>query len=305
MQHKYCETVLFFPAQGQTCHAYCSFCFRWPQFVGPSGLKFAMNEVSLLIRYLQEHPEVTDVLFTGGDPMVMSAKLFRGYLMPLLDACLPSLRTIRIGSKALSYWPYRFTSDPDSEDLLNLFREVEKRGKHLAFMAHFNHPRELGTEAVRQAIAAIRATGAQIRSQSPVLSHINADPETWITMWTEQVRLGIIPYYMFVMRDTGAQHFFGVPLAQAHAIFKAAYQSMSGIARTVRGPVMSVNQGKVQLLGLEQAAGEDVMVMQFIQARDPEWNLRPFFAKRDANALWFDELVPAFGKQKYFYEKEK
>lgn len=53
VQHKYRETVLFFPRQGQTCHAYCTFCFRWPQFSGMSGLKFAMKEADLLLKYLK------------------------------------------------------------------------------------------------------------------------------------------------------------------------------------------------------------------------------------------------------------
>ena len=64
IQHKYRETVLFFPGQGQTCHAYCTFCFRWPQFVGMDELKFAMKETELLVEYLKQHREVTDVLFT-------------------------------------------------------------------------------------------------------------------------------------------------------------------------------------------------------------------------------------------------
>ena len=61
MQHKYRETVLFFPSQGQTCHAYCTFCFRWPQFAGMNDLKFAMKEADLLHRYLLKHRKVTDV----------------------------------------------------------------------------------------------------------------------------------------------------------------------------------------------------------------------------------------------------
>jgi len=71
MQHKYKETVLFFPSQGQTCHAYCSFCFRWPQFVGISDLKLASREVDTLIQYVSQHPEVSDILLTGGDPLIM------------------------------------------------------------------------------------------------------------------------------------------------------------------------------------------------------------------------------------------
>ena len=70
MQHKYSETVLFFPGQGQTCHAYCTFCFRWPQFVGMDELKFASRQAEHLVKYISDHPDVTDVLFTGGDPLL-------------------------------------------------------------------------------------------------------------------------------------------------------------------------------------------------------------------------------------------
>ena len=111
MQHKYKETCLFFPSQSQTCHAYCSFCFRWPQFVGMDEMKFAMQEGEQLVQYVREHPEISDVLFTGGDPMIMKAKIFSKYVDALIDAKLPNLKTIRIGTKALAYWPYKFLTD--------------------------------------------------------------------------------------------------------------------------------------------------------------------------------------------------
>lgn len=304
MQHKYRETVLFFPSQGQTCHAYCSFCFRWPQFVGMSELKFASREVDRLVDYLQANPQVSDVLFTGGDPLIMSARHLAEYIEPLLDADLPNLRHIRIGTKALSYWPYKFLTDDDAQDLLALFRKVGERGKHLALMAHFNHPRELEPEPVRQAIAQVRQTGALIRTQSPLLRHINDDPELWREMWARQVLLGCVPYYMFVARDTGAQHYFAVPLVRAWEIFREAYQRVSGLCRTVRGPSMSANPGKVQLLGISEVAGEKVMQLRFIQGRNPDWVHRPFFAKFDDQATWLNELKPAFGEARFFYQDE-
>ena len=175
MQHKYRETVLFFPSQGQTCHAYCTFCFRWPQFSGMNELKFAMKEADLLHRYLLKHPKVTDVLFTGGDPLTAKASIMAAYIEPLLTKEFDHIKNIRIGTKTLSYWPYRFLTDKDADDLLMLFEKVQKAGKHLAFQAHFNHPAELSTDVVKQAIERIRNTGAQIRTQSPLLRHINDD----------------------------------------------------------------------------------------------------------------------------------
>lgn len=303
MQHKYKETVLFFPSQGQTCHAYCSFCFRWPQFVGMTDLKFASREAGQLVDYLGEHPEVTDVLFTGGDPMIMKSDALATYFRALLKADLPEFQTIRIGTKALGYWPYRFTSDADADEVLELFEEVIASGKHIALMAHFNHPRELETPAVQEAIARIRATGAEIRTQSPVLTNINDSALVWSKMWAEQVRLGLIPYYMFVVRDTGAQDYFGISLSRAWEIYHNAIQSVSGLARTVRGPSMSATPGKVHVLGTTEVHGEKVFALQFLQGRNPDWVTRPFFAKYDENAIWLDDLKPAFGEERFFFEE--
>ena len=302
MQHKYRETVLFFPSQGQTCHAYCSFCFRWTQFSGINELKFAMKEADLLHKYLLKHPKVTDILFTGGDPLTVNAKILGAYIEPLLSKEFSHIHNIRIGSKTLSYWPYRFLTDKDADDLLRLFEKVNKAGKHLAFQAHFNHPVELSTEAVKLAIQRIRNTGTQIRTQSPLLKNINDDAKIWANMWREQVALGLIPYYMFVARDTGAKAFFELPLEKAWDIFRKAYSSVSGICRTVRGPSMSATPGKIQILGITEVKGEKVFVLRFLQCRNPQFVDIPFFAAYDPKATWFDQLKPAFGEEKFFFE---
>jgi len=305
IQHKYPETVLFFPSQGQSCHAYCTFCFRWPQFSGMSGLKFAMKEADLFLKYLRVHKEVTDVLFTGGDPMVMNASILSSYIRPLLGPGFDHIRSIRIGTKSLAYWPYRYLTDNDSDDIIRLFEEVNLSGKNLSIQAHFNHPRELSTNAVRQAIARIRSTGSQIRTQSPLLRHINDKPELWAEMWRTQVDLGCIPYYMFIARDTGAKHYFELPLDKCWQIFRRAYRKVSGLCRTVRGPSMSDHAGKIQVLGVQEIRGEKFFVLRFIQGRNPKWVDIPFFAAYDPKATWFSQLKPAFGDQKFFFEEDR
>lgn len=304
MQHKYKETVLFFPSQGQTCHAYCTFCFRWPQFVGMDELKFATKEASLLRDYVIENKQVTDILFTGGDPMIMKAKVFATYIEPLLEANIPNLQTIRIGTKALAYWPYKITSDDDADEMLHLFESIIKKGINLSFMAHFSHPVELDTPAVKSAIKKLRSIGVQIRTQSPVLKHINDKPEIWAEMWRKQVNLNCIPYYMFIPRDTGAQDYFAITLENAWHIFRSAYQKVSGVCRTVRGPSMSCTPGKVQVLGVSEIKGEQVFVLRMLQGRNPDWVAKPFFAKYDEKAIWMDELRPAFDEDKFFFEEE-
>ncbi len=304
MQHKYRETVLFFPGQGQTCHAYCTFCFRWPQFTGIEGLKFASNEADQLAQYIAGHKEVTDVLFTGGDPMVMKSKLLAMYIEPMLVSRLKHLKHIRIGTKALTYWPGRFLDDDDTEDLFELFKKIKQSGKHLAIMAHFNHPFELENDLTQKAINRLLEAGAVIRTQSPLLRHINDSADIWANLWRKQVDLNCIPYYMFIARNTGAQHYFSVPLIDAWQIFRQAYNSVSGLCRTVRGPSMSCLPGKVQVLGVSEVKGEKALALRMIQGRNPDWVHRPFFARYDEEASWYTDLKPAFGEKKFFFEDE-
>jgi KamA family protein len=296
LQHKYPETVLFFPRQGQTCHAYCSYCFRWAQFVDEPELKMATDDVSTLVAYLRQHREVTSVLITGGDPMIMGEVVLRRYIAPLIDPAngLDHLESIRIGTKSLSYWPQRFVTDPDADETLGLFAEVIASGRTLALMAHFTHPRELEPPILADAVRRITATGAVIRTQAPLIRSINDDPQAWRTMWRTQVRMGMVPYYMFVERDTGPQDYFAVPLARAWEIFRDAYQGVSGLCRTVRGPSMSATPGKVCVDGVTEVAGIKVFVLRMIQARDPRLVGTPFFARFDPAASWLTDLEPVF-----------
>ena len=304
LQHKYHETVLFFPRRGQTCHAYCTFCFRWPQFVHEQELRIGAKETSGLQRYLKAHPEVTDLLVTGGDPLILSANALSEILEPLLAPEFDHVQTLRLGSKALTFWPFRFTEDKDADDLLRLFERLSRAGKHVALMAHLCHGRELAPPAFGQALKRLRECGVTVRSQSPIVAHINDDASVWATMWREQVKLGIIPYYCFVARDTGAKRYFEVPLARCWEIFREAWAQVSGLGRTVRGPSMSAGPGKVEVQGITEIAGERVFVLRFIQGRNPDWVQRPFFARYDSKATWLDDLRPAFDAARFFYEEE-
>jgi KamA family protein len=293
VQHKYRETMLFFPSQGQTCHAYCTFCFRWAQFVGDPSLRFKNNDAEQLCNYLADHPEISDLLFTGGDPMIMKANVFARYIDALLaDPRLEHVQTVRIGTKSVGYWPQRFVSDDDADEMLALFDRIVASGRTLAIMGHYSHPVELSTEVSRTAVSRIRATGANIRMQSPLIRHVNDDAAVWRDLWKTGVRLGCIPYYMFVERDTGARNYFELPLVDCWNTFREAYSGVSGIARTVRGPSMSAWPGKVHVLGVREVGGEQAFVLEYLQCRRPELVKQPFFAKFDPNATWFDQLQP-------------
>eukprot|EP00545_Synedropsis_sp_CCMP1620_P000542 CAMPEP_0119029904 /NCGR_PEP_ID=MMETSP1176-20130426/40758_1 /TAXON_ID=265551 /ORGANISM="Synedropsis recta cf, Strain CCMP1620" /LENGTH=527 /DNA_ID=CAMNT_0006986265 /DNA_START=889 /DNA_END=2472 /DNA_ORIENTATION=- len=306
VQHKYSETVLVFPAAAQTCHAYCTYCFRWAQFIGNDELRFAQKEAGSLFDYLAEHEEVSDILMTGGDPMIMRTKSLAQYLEPLCDPnFLPHIKNLRIGTRSLSFWPQRFTTDADADELIELLRRArEEGGRHIAIMAHLSHKRELSTDKVKAAVNRIQKEAfATIRSQSPIMRGINDDSEVWAEKWRLEVSMGIIPYYMFMARDTGAQQYFDVPLVKAQRLYSDAIRSCSGLIRTARGPSMSCTPGKVEVTGVEEIMGQKAFILRFLQCRDEGWIGRPFFAKYDDKAIWYDDLKPLDGMELPWDEK--
>ena len=133
-----------------------------------------------------------------------------------------------------------------------------------------------------------------IRTQAPLIRTINDNAEDWNRMWRIQLRLGMVPYYMFVERDTGPAGYFAVSLARAAELFRDAYSAVSGLCRTVRGPSMSATPGKVAVDGVADIAGQKVFALHMIQARDPSLVGRPFFAQYDPDAVWLSDLRPAF-----------
>jgi L-lysine 2,3-aminomutase len=301
LQHKYPETLLVFPRQGQTCHSYCGYCFRWAQFVDKPELKQAVPGPETMVSYLNKHPEVTDVLLTGGDPLVMRTDLLTGYLEPLLEPGREHVETIRIGTKALSFWPYRLLAGPEADGLLRLLERLTAAGKHVALMLHLSHPAELKTDAARAALSRLASTGAVLRAQAPVVRHVNDDARTWAELWQTEVRNGVVPYYMFVERDTGARRYYGLPLARAVEIYRGALQRVSGLGRTARGPVMSATPGKVVIDGVVDLDRGPAFALRMLQARRPELVGRPFFAAYDPHAQWWDELRPYGTRDREFF----
>lgn len=302
IQHKYDPIILMFHKNAQTCHAYCTYCFRFNQFVGKD--KFLENDAVRMQRYVAQHTEVTDILMTGGDPGTMKTSVWKEVLLPLLDPKYDHVQTIRMGTKALTYHPYRFLTEPDADELIDLFKTMKQAGKHISIMAHFSHYNELSPETLEAARRLTQEAGAIIRTQAPIMKHINDSPDIWAKLWKEQIRNGMVPYYMFVARDTGPQQYFQVPLAKALWIYLEARKKGSGLSHTARGPSMSSGPGKIYILGRERIANEDVFILKFLQGRNPDWCDRVFFAKYDEKATWIDQLTPAFGEKQFFFEEE-
>jgi len=293
--------MLMFHKNAQTCHAYCTYCFRFNQFVGKDP--FLEDDATRMLKYVKQHPEISDILMTGGDPATMSASKWEDCLLPLLSSEYDHIKTIRMGTKALTYYPYRFLTAADANQLIDLFKTMIKGGKHIAIMAHFSHYNEIG-DVCLAAVKRLREIGCVIRTQAPIMKHINDSGEVWATMWQTQVSHGMVPYYMFIARDTGPQHYFEITLSAALSIYHKARKQISGLGHTARGPSMSCSPGKISIVGREIVAGEDVFILKFLQGRNPDWTDRVFFSKFSETATWIDQLVPAFGEKKFFFEDE-
>ena len=224
--------------------------------------------------------------------------------MPCWAADLPNLKTIRIGTKALSYWPYKFLTDADATEMLDVFRRITGSGTHLAIMAHFNHLTELSTGAVREAIRVVRSTGAQIRTQSPVLQNINDDADMWARMWRQQVQMGCIPYYMFAVRDTGGAALLWRAAGEGVQAVPGGLQEGERLGQDRPGSEHVGHTGQGADRRHAHHKRQKVIQLRFLQGRNPDWVQRPFFAEYDEGAIWLDDLKPAFGEESFFFEQE-
>ncbi|WP_282695323.1 lysine 2,3-aminomutase [Streptomyces sp. CC208A] len=293
LQHTYPDTLLVLPPQGQTCHSYCGYCFRWAQFTGAPGARQAVEGPGTMCAHLDRHPGITDVLLTGGDPLVMRAEALGRYLAPLTGRRrYAHVRTVRIGTKAVSFQPERFLTAPDADELLRLLGGVVRSGRHLALMLHVTHPRELEPAPARRALRRLHATGAVLRTEAPVVRHVNDDPAVWARMWQEQVGLGLVPYSLFVARDTGPRRYYGLPLARALSVYADACRRVPGLAGSARGPVMVTELGELVVDGIARLPDGPAFALRALRTRDPALAGTLAHARFDPTAQWWSDLVP-------------
>ncbi|WP_299455944.1 hypothetical protein [uncultured Microscilla sp.] len=220
----------------KTCHAYCSYCFRWIAFNNSEVQSYtSYKDPQTPVAYLKANPEINETLFTGADPLTLTAAKIKEYIDPLLT--IDSVTTIRFNTKALTWWPFRFTTDKDAKNILELFKHIVASGRTLTFCAHLTHVRELQNDNVIEAVKNIQATGAKIICQGPVVEGINDTIEDWVNLWSQEVALGLQPYYMFVELNHNAEASFRIPLAKAVHIFQEAEKRVKGLQQPFNGPV--------------------------------------------------------------------
>ena len=275
VQHKYTDTVLLLC--NEVCGAYCRYCFRKRLFMDENDE--ATNDVSEGLRYIAAHPEVTNVLLTGGDPLLMSTRR----LVEIFEAlrAIPHVQVIRLGSKMPAFDPYRVLNDAE---LQAAFRTYSTPSQRIYLMAHFDHPRELTEEAIRGIDTCIR-NGIICVNQCPLIKGINDDPDVLAEMYSKLSYIGCPPYYLFQGRPTAGNEPYEVPMVEGWSIFQKALTRGSGLARRARY-CMSHETGKIEIVGVSN----EHMYLRYHQAKSQSDLGRFFVCRRNDEAFWLDQL---------------
>jgi len=313
-QHKYPPCMLIFDQTTQECFAFCTYCFRHAQVRGDEDM-FVQEDIDQVHAYLREHPEVTDLLITGGDAGYLPVERLRHYAQPILDdPRLLHVRTIRLGSRMLTYEPERVLTR-EYEEMLALIDHMHDNGLQLTWVAHFSTPRELLNPSTIAAVRRLQRHGVVVRSQSPIMGHISLfrdaqgkvdverSAQNWIDLANVLGTLAIRFHSMYCARATGEHHYFTVPLADIDRIFSRIFRELSSLNRPSRYITMTTSAGKVSILGVTEVGGKKAFALKFNESRNMEWMDRVFLAQYDETTNRVDFLKP-FDTPEFFYEQE-
>jgi L-lysine 2,3-aminomutase len=313
-QHKYPQCQLIFDKQTQHCFSFCTYCFRHAQVRGDEDM-FVQEDVEMVHDYLRSHPEVNDLLITGGDAGFLTAERFERYVTPLIeDPSLMHVKTVRLGSRALTYQP-ELVLAPAYDCMLELFERLYDNGIQVAWMAHFSTPREVLNPLTIAAVRRLQAHHAVVRSQSPMMKHISLFPDdeggididrsaqNWIDLANIFGMLNIGFHSIYCARPTGEHHYFTAPLADIHQVFDKIYRSLPSINRPSRHISMTTSAGKISILGTAEVHGERVFALKFTEGRNMAWLDKVFLARFDEQTNNVGLLEP-HDTEEFFFEAE-
>jgi lysine 2,3-aminomutase len=274
LQHKYERTALLLVTD--VCGGYCRFCFRKRLFI--NGRDEIARDVTEGIRYIRKHEKITNVLLSGGDPLMLSTNKLERIISQIRE--IKHVQIIRIGTKMPAFNPYRIIDDPS---LLEMIRKYSTDQKRIYVMVQFNHPKEL-TDAAIEAIRLLIEAGAIIANQTPMIRGVNDDPKTLSTLFKKLSFIGVVPYYVFQCRPTAGNRAFVAPVEETYEIFHRAQVDCSGLAKRAR-LVMSHSTGKIEVVGKTDAH----TFFRYHRAADPEQIADFLIFKSDPDACWFDD----------------
>ncbi|HPP77211.1 KamA family radical SAM protein [Methanospirillum sp.] len=277
LQHKYPQTALLLLSD--VCGGICRFCFRKRLFMDCE--RQTIRDYAPALGYVRDHPEVTDVLLSGGDPFILATSRLKQVIREIRE--IDHVGIIRIGTKMLAYNPYRITEDPD---LIDLIRGASGGEKKIYVMAHFNHPNEISSESVR-AIGMLQQAGAIIVNQTPIIEGVNNNAVVLADLFKKLSFVGVSPYYVFQCRPTIGNYIYSVPVEESFWTLQKAFKRCSELAKRARF-IMSHSTGKIEVVGMNNHN----IFMRYHQAADPENYEKFMISCSNAHARWFDDYEP-------------
>ena len=279
LEHKYTSTALLLV--NEVCAAYCRFCFRKRLFMDENDE--VTKDISEGLEYIRKHPEITNVLLTGGDPMIMSTSKLEPIIKQIRE--IDHVKIIRIGTKIPAFNPHKIVNDPSLHEMIKTYSKDEKK---IYIMAHFNHPREL-TEIAVKGLNMLMQSGAIVVNQTPLIKGVNDDPDVLAELFNRLSFIGVPPYYVFLCRPTLGNEPFAIPVEDGYEIFEAARNKCSGLAKRAR-LVMSHETGKVEMVGMSDGQ----VFFKYNRSANVENNAKFLVFESNPDAYWFDDYEEAF-----------
>lgn len=274
LQHKYASTAVLLVSKA--CGGICRYCFRKRLFLGIQS--DILRDFDAACNYIKEHEEITNVLLTGGDPLMLSTKKLDNMIEALFK--LDHIGIVRLGTKMLSFDPYRVVNDPSFSEMI---ARHKRTGKRIYVVTHFSHPREL-TQVASRAVYMLQEAGAILVNQTPLIRGVNDNPHVLAQLFRSLSFLGVAPYYVFQCRPALGNMSYAVSIEEAYDIFETAKTMVSGLAKRAKY-VMSHVSGKLEMVG----KGEKYMYFKYHRAAKDEDSGKFVIAKRNPEAYWFDD----------------
>lgn len=232
--HRYTDRVLLIVAN--MCSTFCRHCFR-KRILGRPGVATAVRFLDRAVDYIRRHPEVRDVILSGGDPLVLPTSVLARVLRALRS--IPHVEIIRLGTRVPVTLPMRLW-DPALLALLDRYGPIW-------CLTQFNHPREITPEA-RATVQMLLRVGVPVLNQAVLLRGINDDVETMRTLHRALVRACVKPYYLHHADPVRGTHHFRTPLPRGLEIMEGLRGHVSGIAVPTFVVDLPDGGGKVPLL---------------------------------------------------------
>lgn len=216
--HRYPTKVLVFPSN--FCGCYCRYCFR-RKLKRDVEDSLQQSDYEKIFEYLRKHSAINEVIFSGGDPLVIDDKIFRYVLSEL--AAISSVKIIRFHTRMVITVPYRIT-----DEFINMLNQYKKRFA-IYMVIHIDTIREF-SEETKSAVNKLVDNGVMCFASCPLLRGINDDEETLKLLWNGLVENRVKPYYLFQSDPVQGLGHFLVPLSRGLEITKNLYDNISGLA---------------------------------------------------------------------------